>query len=291
MLYVQCNMTCKWYGLIGHTSGNEHLLDSRFVALLSLLASTVRPPRCSRPCCSLANAIRLLPVQRLSVNGSLLLLLHLMLYHALLVMRTILVGGSPLMMLPDVPMQRRSVVTPVPMPIHAAPRARDGHGGGYHPLGEGMRGDGCDASLHLVKKERMVRGRSRISRHSRHGRVQDRLSPLLPRSHTVLSTVEYRLVRGPQWSYWEGYLPQEIPMMNTRPIGLYSREVITGLPSSPVEIVCLFDIAERAITMPTSQKLALLLDNSYSIADSCLMRDRLARAHPRWMPLRQVEPV
>jgi len=34
---------------------------------------------------------------------------------------------------------------------------------------------------------------------------------LLPRSRAVLTTVQYRLVRGPKRSCWEGYLPTESP--------------------------------------------------------------------------------
>jgi len=33
---------------------------------------------------------------------------------------------------------------------------------------------------------------------------------LLPRSRAVLTTVQYRLVRGPKRSCWEGYLPSEV---------------------------------------------------------------------------------
>ncbi len=41
------------------------------------------------------------------------------------------------------------------------------------------------------------------------GGDRDRLLRLLPCSRAVLIAVNYRLVRGPQRAFWEGYLPAE----------------------------------------------------------------------------------
>ncbi len=40
---------------------------------------------------------------------------------------------------------------------------------------------------------------------------RDTLLTLLPGSHAVLTSVTYRLVRGPKRACWEGYLPRELP--------------------------------------------------------------------------------
>lgn len=40
---------------------------------------------------------------------------------------------------------------------------------------------------------------------------RERFLMLLPRSQQVLTTVAYRLVRGPKRACWEGYLPRELP--------------------------------------------------------------------------------
>lgn len=49
------------------------------------------------------------------------------------------------------------------------------------------------------------------------GGDRDRLLALLPRSRKVLTTVQYRLVRGPYRACWEGYLPHELRTRRASP--------------------------------------------------------------------------